>query len=72
MPRELRIEAIIPLPDGVFEEAAVLMDVKPAYEALAEAVGKLGGHTTRDTVTPRGAKEVAPATMKVTMAPRAA
>ena len=57
MPKELRVTAIITVPDGVFEEAAAIAAAQPAVlafqAALAEAVGADNVRQDIELVTPR-------------------
>lgn len=56
MPRELRISAVVTLPDGVFEEARAIVDAKPILDRLNTEFE--GAAVSFEIVTPkpRGAK----------------
>jgi hypothetical protein len=58
MAAELRIDARIPLPEGIMEEADALHAIKPALETFIAAVKIFAGNVTYERVTPkpRGAK----------------
>ena len=51
MPRELRISAVVTLPDGVFEEARAIVDAKPILEQIQEAFQDAA--ITFEIVTPK-------------------
>jgi hypothetical protein len=59
MPRELRISATVSLPEGVFDEAAVLSAAKPVVDGFSDEIRKLGGVVEIEVVVPkpRGAKD---------------
>lgn len=59
MPKELRISAIITLPDGVFAEAAALCEAKPILDRLTTEFEEAA--ITYEVVTPkpRGEKPAA-------------
>lgn len=51
MPRELRISAVVTLPDGLFEEAAAIVDAKPFMEFISEKFPDVA--VTFEIVTPK-------------------
>ena len=51
MPRELRIFAVVTLPDGVFEEAQAIVDAKPIMEAIQREYE--AAQITFEIVTPK-------------------
>lgn len=53
MPREMRISAVIPLPEGAFAEASAIVNMQDPIEAFADAVRKAGGESTCDVVQPK-------------------
>lgn len=53
MARELRVSAIIPLPDGVFEEADILAAARPIVSKLEADVATLKGAVEFEVVTPK-------------------
>lgn len=57
MPRELRISAVVTLPDGVFEEAEALVNARPMITRLQADYGD-NAAITFEIVTPkpRGSK----------------
>jgi hypothetical protein len=69
MPKELRVTAVITVPDGVFEEAAAIAaaqpDVLEFQSALADAVGADNVRQDIELVTPRprGAQPTVPPTL---------
>lgn len=57
MPREIRISAVIPLPEGAFAEASAIVNMQATVEAFAEAVRDAGGESTCDVVQPKTRSE---------------
>ena len=59
MPRELRVSAVLPIPDDIFEQADALHAARPILATLKEQVEALGGNVSHELVTPkpRTAKE---------------
>jgi hypothetical protein len=53
LPKELRISAVVEVPDDIWQQADKLSAAKPIVEAFAEAVEKLGGKVEFDLVTPK-------------------
>lgn len=53
MPKELRISAVVEVPDDIWSQADTLSAAKPIVEAFTEAVGKLGGKVEAELVTPK-------------------
>ena len=53
MPRELRISAIVEVPDDIWAQADKLSAAKPVVEAFTESVEKLGGKVEAELVTPK-------------------
>lgn len=51
MPRELRIYAVVTLPEGVFEEAQAIVDAKPILETIGEKF--TGAAITHEIITPK-------------------
>jgi hypothetical protein len=51
MPRELRISAVVTLPDGVFEEARAIVDARPILQQILEAFPDAA--ITFEIVTPK-------------------
>jgi hypothetical protein len=58
---ELRITAIVEVPDDAMAQGAVLADLKPGVDALAALVSKAGGALTSRVVKPTGPREKAAA-----------
>ena len=56
--KELRISAVIHIPDEMFEHAEALLKARPVVDEFRAAVEKLGGTIAQELVTPR-AKEPA-------------
>ncbi len=52
MPRELRISAVVTLPDGVFEEAEALVNARPMITRLQADYGD-NAAITFEIVTPK-------------------
>lgn len=60
MPRELRISAVIRLPDDPFDEAEALVRHRPAIDEFKEAIGEAGEVEVEIVAPrPRGMKEAA-------------
>lgn len=57
MPREMRISAVIPLPEGAFAEASAIVNMQDPIEAFAAAVRDAGGESACDVVTPKARTE---------------
>ena len=57
MPRELRISAVVTLPDGLFEEAAAIVDAKPFMDSLNEKFPEVAVTFEIVTPKPRGSKQ---------------
>lgn len=57
MAREMRISAVIPLPEGAFAEASAIVNMQDAIETFSDAVRKSGGESTCDVVTPKARTE---------------
>lgn len=53
MPRELRIWAIVEVPDEIWAQTDKLADAKPVVQAFREAMELIGGVVTVDLVTPK-------------------
>lgn len=53
MPKELRISAIIEVPDDIWGQTDKLAGAKPVVEAFTKAVEELGGRVDAELVTPK-------------------
>lgn len=53
MPKELRISAVIEIPDDIWRQTDALAAVKPAVESFAAAVQAAGGRVDAELVTPK-------------------
>ena len=53
MPKELRISAVIEIPDDIWRQTDALAAVKPAVEAFHAAVQAAGGRLDAELVTPK-------------------
>lgn len=53
MPKELRISAVVEVPDDIWQQADKLSDAKPVVGAFREAIEKMGGKVDVDLVVPR-------------------
>lgn len=53
MPRELRISAVIEVPDDIWAQADRLGEAKPVVAAFTEAVERMGGKVEVELVVPR-------------------
>ena len=53
MPKELRISAVVEVPDDIFAGADKLASARPFVEAFREAVEAIGGEVNVDLVVPR-------------------
>lgn len=51
--RQLRISAVVEVPDDIWQQADTLSAAKPIVEAFTEAVQKLGGRVEAELVTPK-------------------
>jgi hypothetical protein len=51
MPRELRIYAVVTLPEGVFEEAQAIVDAKPILEMISDKFA--GAAITHEIIMPK-------------------
>lgn len=61
MPRELRISAVVTLPDGLFEAAAAIVHAKPFMESIREKFPDVAVTFEIVTPKPRGSKQDASA-----------
>jgi len=63
MAKELRIPVTIELPEGIFEQGAVLHQIQPALATFIEAIKKITTNFSADAeiVTPRDTKAKDPA-----------
>lgn len=53
MPKELRISAIIEVPDDIWEQADKMAAAKPIVAEFTAAVERLGGKVEAELVVPR-------------------
>lgn len=53
MPKELRVCAVVEVPDEIWAQTDKLAAAKPVVEAFTEAVEKLGGRVELELVVPR-------------------
>jgi hypothetical protein len=53
VPKELRISAVVEVPDDIWQQADTLSAAKPVVEAFTEAVQKMGGRVEAELVTPK-------------------
>ena len=53
MPKELRISAVVEVPDDIWQQADKLSDAKPVVGAFREAIEKMGGKVETELVVPR-------------------
>ena len=53
MPRELRISAVVEVPDDIWQQADKLSAVKLVVEPFTDAIEKLGGKVDAELVTPK-------------------
>jgi hypothetical protein len=53
MARELRIEAVLPLPEGIFEEASTLEEMRQFVMTFSVALQERGGTVAVSCVTPK-------------------
>ncbi len=62
MPKELRISGRLVLPDALFEQAEIMARVRPALDALRDALAEVHADATVEAslVTPRAAADDAP------------
>lgn len=53
MPKELRISAVIEVPDDIWEQADKMAAAKPIVAEFTAAVEKMGGKVEAELVTPK-------------------
>jgi hypothetical protein len=53
MPKELRISAVVEVPDDIWAQTDKLSTAKPVVEAFTEAMTKMGGKVDVELVAPR-------------------
>ena len=53
MPKELRISAVVEVPDDIWAQAELLSSAKPTVETFTAELAKIGGKVECDLVTPK-------------------